>query len=106
MGGWALYKLYRTRWWDYTDKPFNIGGYVCLEFSLMWGVGAMVVVKVIHPAHCRAGRHDSAPAGGLCTVCVCSTRCTPPTWWPLLSLPAGLTRSWTLWKRWPTVCTP
>ena len=43
------YKLYRTRWWDYTDKPFNIGGYVCLEFSLMWGVGAMVMVKVIHP---------------------------------------------------------
>ena len=49
VGGWALYKLYRTRWWDYTDRPFNIGGYVCLEFSLMWGVGAMVMVKVIHP---------------------------------------------------------
>ena len=49
VGGWALYKLYRTRWWDYTDKPFNIGGYVCLEFSLMWGVGAMGMVKVIHP---------------------------------------------------------
>mgnify|MGYP000600508395 CR=1 FL=1 len=49
VGGWALYKLYRTRWWDYTEKPFNIGGYVCLEFSLMWGVGAMVMVKVIHP---------------------------------------------------------
>ena len=49
VGGWALYKLYHTRWWDYTDKPFNIGGYVCLEFSLMWGVGAMVMVKVIHP---------------------------------------------------------
>ena len=49
VGGWALYKLYRTRWWDYTDKPFNIGGYVCLEFSLMWGVGAMVMVKAIHP---------------------------------------------------------
>ena len=49
VGGWALYKLYRTRWWDYTDKPFNIGGYVCLEFSLMWGVGAMVMIKAIHP---------------------------------------------------------
>ena len=49
VGGWALYKLYHTRWWDYSDYPFNIGGYVCLEFSLMWGVGAMVMVKVIHP---------------------------------------------------------
>ena len=23
VGGWALYKLYRTRWWDYTGKPFG-----------------------------------------------------------------------------------
>ena len=36
VGGWALYKLYHTRWWDYSDFPFNIGGYICLEFSLLW----------------------------------------------------------------------
>ena len=46
IGGWALYKLYRTRWWDYSDFPFNIGGYICLQFSLLWGVGTMVMVKV------------------------------------------------------------
>ena len=28
VGGWALYKLYHTRWWDYSDYPFNIGGYI------------------------------------------------------------------------------
>ena len=50
VGGWALYKLYHTRWWDYTDKPFNIGGYICLEFSLLWGVGTLVMMKAIHPA--------------------------------------------------------
>ena len=50
VGGWALYKLYRTRWWDYSDMPFNIGGYVCLQFSLLWGVGTLVMVKAIHPA--------------------------------------------------------
>ena len=49
VGGWALYKLYRTRWWDYSDKPFNIGGYICLEFSLLWGVGTIVMMKAIHP---------------------------------------------------------
>lgn len=43
VGGWALYKLYHTRWWDYSDFPFNIGGYICLEFSLLWGVGTVVV---------------------------------------------------------------
>ena len=49
VGGWALYKLYRTRWWDYSDYPFNIGGYICLEFSLLWGVGTLVVMRIVHP---------------------------------------------------------
>ena len=46
VGGWALYKLYHTRWWDYSDFPFNIGGYICLEFSLIWGLAIVMVVKV------------------------------------------------------------
>ena len=49
MGGWALYKLYHTRWWDYSDFPFNIGGYICLEFCLLWGVGTLVVMRIVHP---------------------------------------------------------
>ena len=49
VGGWALYKLYRTRWWDYSDRPFNIGGYICLEFCLLWGVGTLVIMRIVHP---------------------------------------------------------
>ena len=49
VGGWALYKLYHPRWWDYSDYPFNIGGYICLEFSLLWGVGTLIVMKLVHP---------------------------------------------------------
>ena len=49
VGGWALYKLYRTRWWDYSDYPFNIGGFICLEFCLLWGVGTLVVMRIVHP---------------------------------------------------------
>lgn len=48
-GGWLLYKVYHTRWWDYTDKPFNIGGFICLEFSLYWGLGSVFVMKLVHP---------------------------------------------------------
>ena len=50
LTGIILHKLFKTRWWDYTDMPFNIGGYVCPAFSLMWGLGACFVVKFIHPA--------------------------------------------------------
>ena len=49
VGGWALEKIYHTRWWDYSDFPFNIGGYICLEFCLLWGVGTLVVMKIAHP---------------------------------------------------------
>ncbi len=59
VGGWALYKLYHTRWWDYSDFPFNIGGYICLEFSLLWGVGTVVVMKARSPHHC--GLVDMVP---------------------------------------------
>lgn len=49
IGGWTLNKLFHARWWDYSDKPFNIGGYVCLEFTIFWGLGAVGVVRVVHP---------------------------------------------------------
>lgn len=50
LGGWALYKLYHTRWWDYSDRPFNLGGYICLEFCLLWGLGTVLMLRVIHPS--------------------------------------------------------
>lgn len=47
--GYVLEKLFHHKWWDYSGMPWNIGGYVCLMFSLMWGVACVVIVKVIHP---------------------------------------------------------
>lgn len=49
VGGWALYKLFHTRWWDYSDLPFNLGGYICAQFSLYWGLGTLIVIKMVHP---------------------------------------------------------
>lgn len=47
--GWVLKKLFHTSWWDYSDLPYNIGGYVCLKFSILWGMGACFIVRLIHP---------------------------------------------------------
>ncbi|CDA29583.1 putative ABC transporter permease [Eubacterium sp. CAG:156] len=47
--GWILDKIFRMRWWDYSENRFNIGGYICLEFSIMWGLGSMIMVNMIHP---------------------------------------------------------
>lgn len=47
--GFTLEKIYKCRWWDYSDRRFNIGGYICLEFSLVWGAVGAVFIKVINP---------------------------------------------------------
>ena len=50
VGGWALMTLFHARWWDYSDKPFNLGGYICLRFSLLWGLGVTAVMRLVDPA--------------------------------------------------------
>lgn len=47
--GFVLKKAFHTTWWDYSDQPFNLGGYVCLGFSLAWGLGGMAAVRLLHP---------------------------------------------------------
>jgi uncharacterized membrane protein len=49
FGGWALDKLFHARWWDYSNEPFNLHGYICLKFSLLWGLAIVFVVRVLHP---------------------------------------------------------
>ncbi len=49
FGGRVLDKIFHMRWWDYTKNKFNIGGYVCLRFSIMWGLGVVAVMKLVHP---------------------------------------------------------
>ena len=48
FGGWILDKIFHMRWWDYSEKPFNIGGYICLPFSIMWGFAVVFAVKLVH----------------------------------------------------------
>ncbi|MBR2257063.1 MAG: hypothetical protein IJ899_06875 [Blautia sp.] len=49
IGGAALDKCFHARWWDYSDKICNFHGYICLQFSLLWGLGIVAVVKLVHP---------------------------------------------------------
>ena len=49
LTGFVLEKLFHQRWWDYSDQPFNLSGYVCLRFSVAWGLACVFVVKLLHP---------------------------------------------------------
>lgn len=49
LTGLFLELIFHNKWWDYSNRRFNIKGYVCLLFSILWGVACLFVVAVIHP---------------------------------------------------------
>lgn len=50
LTGFVLEKIFHQRWWDYSNEPFNLGGYICLRFSIAWGLACLIVVDIIHPS--------------------------------------------------------
>lgn len=47
--GFVLERVFHQKWWDYSDMPGNLNGYVCPLFSLLWGLACLLVMRVFHP---------------------------------------------------------
>lgn len=45
IAGHIIQKVYHERWWDYSKIKFNLDGYICLPFSLLWGAFGYIIVK-------------------------------------------------------------
>ena len=41
--------IFKARWWDYSNKKFNINGRVCLEYGIFFGIGGCIVMYLVHP---------------------------------------------------------
>ena len=41
--------LFGSRSWDYSHMPFNLGGRVCLLYSVFWGLVGVLWIKDIYP---------------------------------------------------------
>lgn len=46
---WILETTTHIKYWDYSDRKFNLHGRICLSISLTWGVLAYLVIFWIHP---------------------------------------------------------
>lgn len=46
--GALMEAIFKVRYWDYSDKPFNINGHVCLFTSVCWGLLALAEDYVMH----------------------------------------------------------
>ncbi len=47
--GFVMDKIFATKWWDYSAHRCNICGYVCLRFSVYWGLLGAALVKFLFP---------------------------------------------------------
>jgi len=44
-----LETIFKLRWWDYSDKKYNLNGRVCLEIGALFGIAGILIAKVINP---------------------------------------------------------
>ncbi len=51
--GFILEKVFHKKWWDYSDKRLNIGGYICAEYSLIWGALCFILFEAVQPMIAR-----------------------------------------------------
>lgn len=47
--GRTLDRVFHHKMWDYSHLPFNLHSYVCLDFSLMWGIVSIILANIVHP---------------------------------------------------------
>lgn len=47
--GFLLEKIFNCKWWDYSSNAVNLRGYICLQYSLLWGLLAFLLVQIAHP---------------------------------------------------------
>ena len=45
IAGHILEWLYHEKWWDYSNVKWNLDGYICLPFSLLWGALSVFSLK-------------------------------------------------------------
>lgn len=46
---YIMEKIFHMRWWDYSNRKFNINGRICLRNSLLFGFLSVFLVEFIHP---------------------------------------------------------
>lgn len=49
LTGWGMEKLFRARWWDYSELPLNLHGRVCLYGVLLFGLCNVAIRYLVQP---------------------------------------------------------
>ena len=49
IAGVILLKIFKLRLWDYSSYDFNFKGYICLQYSLIWGFLTLIFYNFVFP---------------------------------------------------------
>ncbi len=48
LTGYVMERLFKIKYWDYSDHHFQLHGYICLSSSIAWGFLTIFMTEVIH----------------------------------------------------------
>ncbi len=49
LTSYIMEKIFHARWWDYSDRKYNINGRVCLIGAIIFGLLTVLLIKFLHP---------------------------------------------------------
>lgn len=49
LTGFVLERVFHRKWWDYSRKRFQFGGYVNMPYAVIWGVLAVLGIYFVNP---------------------------------------------------------
>lgn len=49
LTSYFMEKIFKARWWDYSNRKFNINGRICLETIIPFGIMGCLIVYVANP---------------------------------------------------------
>ena len=49
LTSYFMEKLFSARWWDYSNRKFNVNGRICLTNALFFGLLGLLLVYIVNP---------------------------------------------------------
>ena len=46
---YLMEKIFKARWWDYSDRKFNLNGRICGENAIAFGVVSIIILYLVNP---------------------------------------------------------
>ncbi len=105
--GVLLERIFRQKWWDYSDERWNFQGYICLKYSLIWGVLAVLSLFVLNPLLTRLIALIPRPLGNLLLLILFILLAVDflGSWAALVQLNGALKEPTEISRRWKRIST-